>query len=92
MIAHVEVEDGTKWGLQAGIKGFVVEINENVTSAALLDSDDPTGFVAILQPKSDFQSLASFVPGMLEEAKERRLKKQKQREESDNRKQQQQKE
>lgn len=28
VIAHVELEDGTKWGVQAGIKGFVVEINQ----------------------------------------------------------------
>jgi hypothetical protein len=74
------LEDGTKFGLQAGIKGFVVEINPKVTNAILLDPNDPCGFVAILQPKSDFQSRASFVPGMLEEARERRAKKQKQKE------------
>ena len=76
VVARVVLGDGTAFDVAAGIKGFVVEINERMTGPLLLDPDAPEAYLAILQPKSDFVARASFVPGMLEEARERRAKKQ----------------
>ena len=74
--AHIVLEDGTQFPVQAGIKGFVIEINETLTAARLLDPECPEGYLALLQPKSDFESHASFVPKVLEEARARRALKQ----------------
>ncbi len=90
VIGKVTVEDGTSWNVAAGIKGFVVEINEKMEPGKLLLLDDPSTFMAVLQPKSDFVSRASFVPGMIEEARERRAKKQLKRDEQQQQQQQQQ--
>lgn len=77
VIATLVLDDGTRYPLAAGIKGFVVEINERLLErpAALLDPDNESCYLAVLQPKSDFVSLASFKPGMMEEAKNRRARK-----------------
>jgi hypothetical protein len=64
-------------------QGFVVEINERMCTRLLLEPEAPEAYLAILQPKSDFVARASFVPGMLEEAKERRAKKQQKKQRDD---------
>ncbi len=83
VVARVVLGDGTAFDVAAGIKGFVVEINERLSAPLLLDPEAPEAYLAILQPKSDFVARASFVPGMLEEARERRAKKQQKKQEQE---------
>ena len=74
--ASIQLDDGTSYELKCGIKGFIVEVNESLIAdcSPLLNPDNEMTYLVILQPKSDFKSMASFKPGMMEEAKERRDK------------------
>ena len=83
--ASILLDDGSAFPLKCGIKGFIVEVNESLAKDAspILNPDDEHCYLAILQPKSDFKSLASFKPQIMDEAKERREKRAKAKEEKE---------
>jgi hypothetical protein len=75
VFATLTLSDQTEYPLVAGLKAFVVEVNEQLQEdpRGLLEHS-PEAFVAIIQPRSDFSALASFRPEMIVEARAKRLK------------------